>query len=141
MPPPSPSCSPRREWTLTCSCARRRRKKRCPAKCSGGRRPTVQIGRPVRPCRHLPPAALQGGNGRLHVPAPGAEGKNAARRSVLVGVARRFRSVDPFGHAATFPQLLSKAGMDAYMFLRPAPKEKTLPGEVFWWASPDGSDR
>jgi alpha-mannosidase len=29
--------------------------------------------------------------------------------------------------------------MDAYMFLRPAPKEKTLPGEVFWWASPDGS--
>ncbi|MGA3221112.1 MAG: alpha-mannosidase, partial [Acidimicrobiales bacterium] len=48
-------------------------------------------------------------------------------------------NVDPFGHAATLPQLLAKAGMDAYMFLRPAPKEKTLPAEVFWWASPDGS--
>jgi alpha-mannosidase len=25
------------------------------------------------------------------------------------------------------------------MFLRPAPREKTLPAEAFWWASPDGS--
>ncbi len=48
-------------------------------------------------------------------------------------------NVDPFGHAATLPQLLAKAGLDAYMFLRPAPREKTLPAEVFWWASPDGS--
>ncbi len=48
-------------------------------------------------------------------------------------------NVDPFGHAATFPQLLSKAGINAYMFLRPGPKEKTLPGELFWWASPEGS--
>ena len=55
------------------------------------------------------------------------------------GVATVGCNVDPFGHAATLPQLLSKAGMDAYMFLRPAPKEKTLPAEVFWWASPDGS--
>ncbi len=48
-------------------------------------------------------------------------------------------NVDPFGHAATLPQLLSKAGMTAYVFLRPQPKEKTLPGDLFWWASPDGS--
>jgi alpha-mannosidase len=48
-------------------------------------------------------------------------------------------NVDPFGHAATLPQLLSKAGITSYVFLRPQPKEKTLPGELFWWASPDGS--
>jgi alpha-mannosidase len=48
-------------------------------------------------------------------------------------------NVDPFGHAATLPQLLSKAGISSYVFLRPQPKEKTLPGELFWWASPDGS--
>ena len=48
-------------------------------------------------------------------------------------------NVDPFGHAATLPQLLSKAGISAYIFLRPQSKEKSLPGELFWWASPDGS--
>src|SRR5487761_308861 len=48
-------------------------------------------------------------------------------------------NVDPFGHAATLPQLLAKAGLDGYMFLRPEPKEKTLPGQVFWWESVDGS--
>ncbi len=48
-------------------------------------------------------------------------------------------NVDPFGHAATLPQLLAKAGIDSYMFLRPAPREKTLPAEAFWWATADGS--
>jgi alpha-mannosidase len=48
-------------------------------------------------------------------------------------------NVDPFGHAATLPQLLSKAGVKSYIFLRPQPKEKTLPGEVFWWVAADGS--
>ncbi|MGD0808101.1 MAG: glycoside hydrolase family 38 C-terminal domain-containing protein [Acidimicrobiales bacterium] len=48
-------------------------------------------------------------------------------------------NVDPFGHAATLPQLLSKAGLETYIFLRPQPKEKTLPGEVFWWVAADGS--
>ncbi|MCU1490169.1 MAG: glycoside hydrolase family 38, partial [Acidimicrobiaceae bacterium] len=48
-------------------------------------------------------------------------------------------NVDPFGHNAQLPQLLSKAGLRAYLFLRPEPREKELPGEVFWWASPDGS--
>ncbi len=48
-------------------------------------------------------------------------------------------NVDPFGHAGTLPQLLAKAGLDSYVFLRPGPHELTLPGQYFWWASPDGS--
>lgn len=48
-------------------------------------------------------------------------------------------NVDPFGHAATLPQLLAKSGMDAYVFLRPEPKEKALPAQLFRWRSPDGS--
>lgn len=48
-------------------------------------------------------------------------------------------NVDPFGHAATLPQILSKLGMRGYTFLRPEPKEKSLPGQVFWWQAADGS--
>jgi alpha-mannosidase len=48
-------------------------------------------------------------------------------------------NVDPFGHAASLPQILRKSGMDSYMFLRPGPHEMTLPGQYFWWESPDGS--
>lgn len=48
-------------------------------------------------------------------------------------------NVDPFGHNAALPQLLSKAGIDSYMFLRPGPHEMTLPGQFFWWRSKDGS--
>jgi alpha-mannosidase len=48
-------------------------------------------------------------------------------------------NVDPFGHCASIPQLLRKAGMDSYMFLRPGPHELSLPGPYFWWESPDGS--
>lgn len=48
-------------------------------------------------------------------------------------------NVDPFGHNASLPQLLRKAGMDGYVFLRPQPHEKALPAECFWWAAPDGS--
>ncbi len=29
--------------------------------------------------------------------------------------------------------------MDSYVFLRPGPHEKELPGDVFWWESADGS--
>jgi alpha-mannosidase len=46
---------------------------------------------------------------------------------------------DSFGHNATIPQLLRKSGMDSYVFLRPGPHERPLPGPVFWWQSPDGS--
>jgi alpha-mannosidase len=48
-------------------------------------------------------------------------------------------NVDPFGHNAMLPQLLRKAGMDGYVFLRPGPHEQTLPGQFFHWESPDGS--
>ncbi|HET9059697.1 MAG TPA: glycoside hydrolase family 38 C-terminal domain-containing protein [Acidimicrobiales bacterium] len=48
-------------------------------------------------------------------------------------------NVDPFGHPATLPQLLVKAGISSYLFLRPEPVEKELPGEVFRWSTPDGS--
>jgi alpha-mannosidase len=46
---------------------------------------------------------------------------------------------DSFGHNATIPQLLRKSGMDSYVFLRPGPNERALPGPTFWWQSPDGS--
>jgi alpha-mannosidase len=46
---------------------------------------------------------------------------------------------DSFGHNATIPQLLRKSGMDSYVFLRPGPHERPLPGPIFWWESPDGS--
>src|SRR3954467_10816480 len=37
------------------------------------------------------------------------------------------------------PQLLRRAGMDSYVFMRPGPHEYRLPGPIFWWQSPDGS--
>jgi alpha-mannosidase len=48
-------------------------------------------------------------------------------------------NVDPFGHNASLPQLLRSSGMDTYLFLRPGPHELELPGQAFWWRSPDGS--
>ena len=48
-------------------------------------------------------------------------------------------NVDPFGHSAMLPQLLRKAGMDSYLFMRPGPHELALPGPAFWWQAPDGS--
>ncbi|HKF85305.1 MAG TPA: glycoside hydrolase family 38 C-terminal domain-containing protein [Candidatus Limnocylindrales bacterium] len=48
-------------------------------------------------------------------------------------------NVDPFGQNGMLPQLLRRAGMDSYVFMRPGPHEKRLPGPVFWWESPDGS--
>jgi alpha-mannosidase len=48
-------------------------------------------------------------------------------------------NVDPFGHNASLPQILRSSGMDAYLFLRPGPHELDLPGQAFWWRSPEGS--
>jgi alpha-mannosidase len=48
-------------------------------------------------------------------------------------------NVDSFGHNGMLPQILKKAGMDYYVFQRPEDHEKDLPGNVFWWESPDGS--
>lgn len=48
-------------------------------------------------------------------------------------------NVDSFGHNAMLPQLLKKSGMDSYVFMRPMPHEKGLPGSLFWWEADDGS--
>ncbi len=48
-------------------------------------------------------------------------------------------NVDPFGHNGMLPQLLRRAGMDSYVFMRPGPHEYRLPAPVFWWESADGS--
>lgn len=48
-------------------------------------------------------------------------------------------NVDSFGHAGTLPQILKKSGLDYYVFMRPSPPEKGLPGRLFWWESDDGS--
>ena len=48
-------------------------------------------------------------------------------------------NVDSFGHNWNLPQLLKRAGMDAYIFMRPMKHEKTLEQNVFLWEAPDGS--
>lgn len=47
--------------------------------------------------------------------------------------------VDSFGHHAMLPQLLRRAGMERYVFMRPGEEELTLPDDLFLWQSPDGS--
>lgn len=46
---------------------------------------------------------------------------------------------DSFGHNIMIPQILKKMGIDYYVFMRPGPHERELPGDIFWWESPDGS--
>ena len=48
-------------------------------------------------------------------------------------------AVDSFGHHAVLPQILKKSGLDFYVFMRPGPHEKGLPGRLFWWEAEDGS--
>jgi len=48
-------------------------------------------------------------------------------------------NVDSFGHCGTLPKLLKKAGFEHYVFFRPGPQEKRLPGNLFWWEADDGS--
>lgn len=48
-------------------------------------------------------------------------------------------NVDSFGHNGMLPQILHKAGLRYYVFLRPMPHEKGLPNRLFWWESDDGS--
>ena len=48
-------------------------------------------------------------------------------------------NVDSFGHNGMLPQILKKSGMDSYIFMRPMPSEKGLPGRLFLWESSDGS--
>lgn len=49
-------------------------------------------------------------------------------------------NVDSFGHPGTFPMLLRHTGSDSYTFMRPNAAELDLPGEIFRWRSPDGSE-
>ncbi len=46
---------------------------------------------------------------------------------------------DSFGHPGTLAQILHLQGMNNYVFMRPSPAEKTLPGPLFWWQAPDGT--
>ncbi len=46
---------------------------------------------------------------------------------------------DSFGHPGSLPQILKLQGMNSYVFMRPAAKEKTLPSDLFWWESADGT--
>ena len=48
-------------------------------------------------------------------------------------------NTDSFGHNLMLPQILKKSGIDFYVFGRPSPEEKQLPGPLFRWQSPDGS--
>lgn len=48
-------------------------------------------------------------------------------------------AVDSFGHNGMLPQLLKKGGLPYYVFMRPMPFEKGLPGSLFWWEADDGS--
>jgi alpha-mannosidase len=46
---------------------------------------------------------------------------------------------DSFGHTGTLPQIIRLQGMENYVFMRPGPKEKEIPSDLFWWESPDGT--
>lgn len=48
-------------------------------------------------------------------------------------------NVDSFGHNGNLPQILKKSGMENYIFMRPMPLEKGLPGRTFFWKAMDGS--
>lgn len=48
-------------------------------------------------------------------------------------------NADSFGHNAGLPQILKKAGIDFYVFMRPQQHEKELPDSMFWWEGLDGS--
>lgn len=48
-------------------------------------------------------------------------------------------NVDSFGHNGMLPQILRKSRMPYYVFMRPSPHEKGLPGRLFWWEADDGS--
>lgn len=60
-------------------------------------------------------------------------------RDKLGTTARVGYNPDSFGHAGMLPQILKKCGMDYYVFMRPGPHEKRLPGRLFWWQADDGS--
>lgn len=46
---------------------------------------------------------------------------------------------DSFGHAEGLPQILRKAGIESYVFMRPFEPERPIPNEVFEWEGVDGT--
>lgn len=46
---------------------------------------------------------------------------------------------DAFGHTGSVPQIIRLQGMEDYVFMRPAPHEKDLPSDLFWWEGIDGT--
>lgn len=46
---------------------------------------------------------------------------------------------DSFGHTGTLPQIIKSQGMENYVFMRPGPKEKGIPADLFRWEGPDGT--
>ncbi len=47
-------------------------------------------------------------------------------------------NIDSFGHNANLPQLLRKAGLTSYVFMRPQQDEKPLSAALFNWEAPSG---
>jgi alpha-mannosidase len=56
-------------------------------------------------------------------------------RAATVGM-----NVDPFGHPASLPQILAGQGLASYVFFRPLVGEMVLPGALFRWRAPDGTE-
>ncbi len=48
--------------------------------------------------------------------------------------------VDSFGHNANLPQLLKRAGMESYVFMRPEEHELHLDDDLFRWQAPSGDE-
>ena len=48
-------------------------------------------------------------------------------------------NVDSFGHNGMLPQILSKSGMDCYVFMRPDKNEKSMGSELFIWEGVDST--
>ena len=49
-------------------------------------------------------------------------------------------NVDSFGHSASLPGLLTAAGYDSYVMMRPMRNEMELPADLFRWQGDDGSE-
>ncbi len=47
-------------------------------------------------------------------------------------------NIDSFGHNSNLPQLLRKAGLTSYIFMRPQQDEKQLAAALFEWEAPSG---
>jgi alpha-mannosidase len=62
-------------------------------------------------------------------------GLRHARQKLGVDVTVGY-NVDSFGHSAALPRLLSAAGYDSYVMMRPMAHEKVLPAAIFKWKTP-----